>query len=122
MTEASPLIVTLALDEPSFQFLNSFRQRYFPPVRNFLTAHLTLFHHLPSDEPQIWQDLNKWSEEQEPFSLRVTEVKSIGKGVVYKIECEPLLQLHRMMQKAWGFGYNRKTNKSYSRMLRFKIK
>ncbi|HVF81482.1 MAG TPA: 2'-5' RNA ligase family protein [Flavisolibacter sp.] len=101
MPEASPLIVTLALDQESAQFFNALRQRYFPPDRNFLDAHLTLFHHLPSNEPKIKEDLVSWSKEREALPLQITEVKSIGKGVAYKIEAAPLLQLHRIMQKAW---------------------
>lgn len=101
MPEASPLIVTLSLDEKSAQFFNDLRQCHFPPERNFLAAHLTLFHHLPSNEPKVKEDLIKWSKGHEALSFLVTEVKSIGKGVAYKIECEPLLQLHRTMQKTW---------------------
>jgi 2'-5' RNA ligase len=101
MHTGSPLIVTLTLDEESFQFFNTLRQRYFPPERNFLAAHLTLFHHLPSNEPKIKEDLLKWSKETKVLSLQVTEVKSIGKGVAYKIECPALNQLHHTMQKEW---------------------
>jgi hypothetical protein len=101
MQETSPLIVTLSLDEASFQFFDSLRQRYFPPERNFLSAHLTLFHHLPANEPKIKRDLGKWSKETKALSLQVTHVKSIGKGVAFKIECQPLQELHRTMQKVW---------------------
>lgn len=101
MAEASPLIITLALDEASFFFFNTLRQRYFPAEQNFLSAHLTLFHHLPPGEPKIRENLHKWSEERQALSLEIIEVKSIGKGVAYKIECELLLQIHRIMQKEW---------------------
>jgi hypothetical protein len=101
MEAKTPLILTLQLDYASFTFFDSLRQRYFPPDRNHLQAHLTLFHHLPPNEPGIANDLQNWSEENSPFSLPVTEVKSIGKGVAFKIECPPLVQLHKKMLERW---------------------
>ena len=101
MAGASPLLVTLALDEESLLFFTTLRQRYFPPERNFLPAHLMLFHHLPPDESKIREDLQKWSTEFSVLHLTVTDVKSIGKGVAYKIESKPLLSLHRLMQNEW---------------------
>jgi hypothetical protein len=96
-----PLILTLQLDETSFAFFNALRQQYFPPERNYLQAHLTLFHHLPAHEPMIQADLETWSSQRSPLALDVTEVKSIGKGVAYKIDCRPLLDLHKQMQQKW---------------------
>lgn len=101
MDDNAPLIVTLLLDETSAVFFNNLRKKYFPPERNFLVAHLTLFHHLPSNEPIILHDLEQLSRQQSILSLQVTEVKSIGKGVAYKIESPALLQLHKKMQTKW---------------------
>lgn len=102
MHEGSPLIVTLQLDEKSHSFFNSLRTKHFPPEKNFLAAHLTLFHHLPSTETTIVDDLKKWSGEQSLLQLYVTEIKNIGKGVAYKIESSALLQLHQTMQRRWS--------------------
>jgi 2'-5' RNA ligase len=101
MKEPAPLIVTLQLDKASAAFFNDLRRQYFPPAINYLRAHLTLFHHLPMTEPTLLQDLEKWSSHQSPLQLQVTEVKSIGKGVVYKIECPQLSTLHKQLQIAW---------------------
>ena len=98
----APLIITLLLDESSAAFFNELRKKYFPPERNFLSAHLTLFHHLPATEPTIITDLEHWSHEQSLLFLKITEVKSIGKGVAYKIENASLLQLHKKMQHKWN--------------------
>lgn len=102
MIAPSPLIVTLTLDETSFQFFNVLRKKYFPPAINYLAAHLTLFHHLPPEEPSIPEDLERWRLASNPLQLEVTEVKSIGKGVAYKIDCPFLVQLHKQMQVKWG--------------------
>jgi len=101
MQAALPLIVTLALDEASFSFFNTLRKQYFPAAINYIDAHLTLFHHLPANEPTIIEDLEKWSTTYAPFPLQITEVKSIGKGVAYQITSSTLLQLHQTMQAKW---------------------
>lgn len=106
MNDGSPLIVTLLLDEVSSGFFNDKRKKYFPSQRNYLPAHLTLFHHLPSNEPTLTEDLEAWSSEQSLLPLQVSEVKSIGKGVAYKIDCPDLLLLHKQMQTRWSRWLN----------------
>lgn len=44
-----PLIVTAKMDTDSFEFLDNLRQMYFAHERNLLSAHITLFHHLPGE-------------------------------------------------------------------------
>lgn len=99
--EASPLILTLRLNEEAFLFFNTLRQKYFPPERNYLSAHLTLFHHLPANESSIEEELILLAQKQALLSLAITEVVSIGRGVAYKIECPPLVQLHKQLQNKW---------------------
>lgn len=96
-----PYIITLILNHEAFSFFNALRQKHFPPAINYLQAHLTLFHHLPSNEEKIKADLQRWSEAIKPLPLNVTAVVSIGKGVAYKIECEELMRLHKAMQQEW---------------------
>ena len=47
---ATTYILTAEMDEDSFGWLDRLRRRYFPPERNFLPAHLTLFHLLSPDQ------------------------------------------------------------------------
>ena len=101
MQYIAPLIVTIMLDEHSFLYFNSLRQQYFPTAINYIDAHLTLFHHLPPNESVITDDLQKLRNAYAPFSLQITEVKSIGKGVAYKLESPELLRLHKAMQSKW---------------------
>lgn len=99
--KASPLILTLHLNEEAFSFFNSLRQQYFPAERNFLNAHLTLFHHLPPNEQMIVDSLAAATQTQEKLLLDVVGVVTIGKGVAYKIVCPSLLNLHRILQQKW---------------------
>jgi hypothetical protein len=45
-----PLIVTLKLDADTFARFERLRREHFPAKLNHLSAHLTLFHHLPGEE------------------------------------------------------------------------
>ena len=45
----APLIVTALLDEQAQEWFDRLRRNHFPPARNHLDAHLTLFHRLPDD-------------------------------------------------------------------------
>lgn len=102
MALENPIILTLQLDQNSQSFFDAQRQAYFPAERNFLRAHLTLFHHLP---PQHYQQLLAGVEaicqEEEVLPLQVSEVKMIGRGVAYKLESERLLHLHHKLQQSW---------------------
>jgi 2'-5' RNA ligase len=96
-----PLILTLALEEKAFTFFNALRKIYFPPERNFIDAHLTLFHHLPN-EALVTDTVKKLAAGQSRFILEVREPKLIGNGVAYKIECPALVQLHKSLQEEWS--------------------
>lgn len=45
--EPAPLIVSALLGAEDFAWLDALRRAHYPPDRNRLPAHLTLFHHLP---------------------------------------------------------------------------
>jgi hypothetical protein len=47
---AQPLILTLALDGEAFAFFDGLRRAHFPPERNVVPAHVTLFHALPGEQ------------------------------------------------------------------------
>ena len=97
----APLILTLQLDEHSFRYFDQLRKDFFPPERNFLSAHLTLFHHLPPSEPAVLENIISQTEKQEVLPLAVASVVSIGKGVAFKIESPLLIELHKSLQKNW---------------------
>ena len=97
----TPLILTVQLDESSQSFFNEKRKQYFPPERNFLSAHLTLFHHLPDEEAIIIQTIEALCVKEKRVELKVTEPKNIGKGVAYKIESQELILLHKKLRKQW---------------------
>jgi len=56
-SEHDPLILTLNFNNEVQQFFNALRKQHFPPVINYLDAHLTLFHHLPPPENDFETDI-----------------------------------------------------------------
>ena len=100
---SDPLILTLALDEASFAFFDSLRRRWFPPERNLIPAHLTLFHHLPGDElAAVLRDIAETCRRQAPLTLEVTGLRSLGRGVAYTLESADLVSLRASLASTWA--------------------
>ena len=98
----SPLIVTAKMDAESFDYFNDLRQKYFPPERNFLSAHITLFHHLPGENLDgIEAQLKIAASRQYEFKLLFSEVKFIGKGTIVQIESPELISLRNKLANQW---------------------
>lgn len=94
-SEKQPLILTLRLDNHSAAFFDDQRKHYFPPERNLLAAHLTLFHHLP-DEPETIENLMELTTAS--FKLKVTGLINLGAGVAYRIESSELITIRKKIQ------------------------
>lgn len=102
MIKPATLILTLTLDERSFAFFEEQRRRYFPSERNFIPAHLTLFHHLPGDQVETIQErIEKTSSAQQRFRLEVTNLRSLGRGVAYTLQSSELADLRRSLAADW---------------------
>lgn len=94
-----PLILTLELDPDSFAWLDGLRQAHFPPARNVLSAHLTLFHKL--DQPRL--DAIKAvlrPAPHGPLPLNFSGLRSLGGGVAVEVSSPPLLALRAAMVAA----------------------
>ena len=82
-----PIIATARLDERAFAFFDGLRRKHFPPKRNLIPAHLTLFHHLPGEDPeQVRHVVETVCRRFLTPSGRVTKVISLGKGVAFRLE------------------------------------
>jgi 2'-5' RNA ligase len=100
--DGAPLIVTLGLDAGTAEFFDSLRQTHFPVERNFLSAHLTLFHRLPATVlSEVRQDLDELSRRTPRCRLEVTGARSLGRGVAFKIRSPELLALHDRLATRW---------------------
>ena len=99
----APLILTLKIDRAAFDFFDGLRGRFFPPERNFLQAHVTLFHHLPGALIEnVKQDLAQICSETDSFPLAFTRWRFLGKGTAMMIESEELLKLRARLAHLWN--------------------
>ena len=88
---ASPLILTLKLDAPAFAVLDALRRAHFPAERNFIPAHLTLFHALPGEhEPAIRRALQLACAATPAPALRFERPVFLGRGVALLAESPEL--------------------------------
>jgi 2'-5' RNA ligase superfamily len=87
---AAPLIVTALLGRADFAWADALRRAHFPPERNYLRAHVTLFHHLPpSVERELCDTLRDETRDTVP-TARLASLFSLGRGVAYRIESPDL--------------------------------
>jgi 2'-5' RNA ligase len=99
----APLILTLALDANSTARFEALRREHFPPDRNLVPAHLTLFHHLPGDRlADIGAEIATACRERAPFPADVTGLRSLGRGVAYAVESAGLAALRARLARIWA--------------------
>lgn len=110
----SPLILTLKLDQDSFSYLNQLRQDYFPPEKNYLPAHITLFHALPGDRETIIQQALQAACLHTPvLSLTFSKPRFLGRGVAIEVDCADLIQLRQQLAKTWSSWLSRQDQQGY---------
>ena len=98
-----PLVLTLKLDSIAFERLNLLRQQHFPLKRNFLPAHVTLFHALPGNqESAIRQTLHALCQQTSKLSARFPKLRSLGGGVAIEIESPELIQVRNQLAQGWS--------------------
>jgi hypothetical protein len=97
------LILTLELDPDSFACLDGLRRAHFPPERNIVPAHVTLFHALPGSEREdIAAVLSERCSEAGALELRLAGPRFLGRGVAIDLACPPLLVLRRALAAQWA--------------------
>lgn len=97
-----PLIVTAAFGAADQAGLDRLRERWFPPERNQLAAHLTLFHALPGDVlDELTAALERVCERGAP-AAEVTGVRSLGRGAALVVASPGLARVRADL--ATGFG------------------
>ena len=103
MTDADPLILTLAFDEPTFARFDGERRRYFPEALNHIPAHATLFHHLPGDgERGVIETITALARTVPPPEVAVTGLRVTGRGVAYVLESEALVRFRARLAQEFA--------------------
>jgi len=88
------LLVTAELPPDVLAWADAMRRAYFPPERNRLRAHVTLFHALPpSVEAELRETLADLAAAQPP-QARITGLMKLGGGTALAVDCPDLVDLH----------------------------
>ncbi|VVT20321.1 conserved hypothetical protein [Sphingomonas sp. EC-HK361] len=98
----APIIVSALFGDADFAFLDAQRRAHFPPERNVLSAHCTLFHHLP---PSLGGELHRRLAEEARAprpAARLAGVMSLGRGVAYRIESGELAAIRARLAEAFA--------------------
>lgn len=99
---SAPIIVTALLGAADFAWADGLRRAHFPPDRNILSAHLTLFHHLPpSALEEVSARLKRLCAELPP-PARLTEVMLLGRGVAFRVDSSALMAMRDDLADAFA--------------------
>lgn len=100
----APLIVTAILPHEVHRWASELRRRHFPPERNHLEAHVTLFHALPpSSEAEVRAALASEAAACAPPAARIERLLDLGRGTALRVDCPPLLDLRaRLAERFHG--------------------
>lgn len=91
MKTRQPLIVTARIAERDIEPFDRLRQRHFPPDRNLLGAHLTMFHRLPGEyRDRICKTLTNVAAQARVTTARVSSLRHLGAGVAFVVTCPEL--------------------------------
>jgi len=98
----APIVVTALFGAGDQAWFEALRRAHYPPARNQVSAHLTLFHHLPpSIEAEVRQRLAAETRHVAPPAATLREPYSLGRGVAWRIESEGLAAIRARL--AEGF-------------------
>ncbi|MCP1470806.1 hypothetical protein J3E64_002499 [Sphingobium sp. OAS761] len=101
-SDGAPVIVTALMGAADFAWANGLRQAHFPPERNVLPAHITLFHHLPpSALEEVAARLRRLCAGPRP-AARLADVMLLGRGVAYRIDSPDLLHMRDDLADAFA--------------------
>ncbi len=95
------LLLTLELSEPAQSLFQALRNRHFPPERNLVPAHVSLFHTLPGAERGGIVRLLRSLDTARPQIL-VEPPRSLGHGVAFRLASAELQALRGRLAAAWS--------------------
>ncbi len=101
--EAAPIIVLALFGPADFAWLDELRRAHFPPERNLIAAHLTMFHHLPpAIAPELRQRLIADTRGVPRPAARVAGLMSLGGGVALRVESAELAVIRARLADAFA--------------------
>ncbi len=93
----APLLITAELPADVLAWTDALRREHYPPERNRLRAHVTLFHALPpSVEEELLQILADLARSPAP-EARIDGIMKLGKGTALAVHCPEMVELHAVI-------------------------
>ena len=98
----APIIVAALLGGADQAWLDGLRRAHFPPDRNQLAAHLTMFHHLPpSIAEEVKRRLTDETRGVPPPRASLAAPYSLGRGVAFRIDSDALAAIRDRLADAF---------------------
>ena len=95
------LLLTAELAQPAQGLFEALRQRHFPPERNLIPAHVSVFHTLPGGaQARISARLRGLAAER--CAVTVTEPFTLGRGVAFRLQAPALLAARAALARDWA--------------------
>ncbi|MBP2461985.1 MULTISPECIES: 2'-5' RNA ligase family protein [unclassified Rhizobium] len=102
MKTLQPLILTARIAESDKAPFDLLRKTHFPPDRNFLGAHLTMFHRLPGEyTDRIVEHLKRVAEAGSSIKAEVSGVRHLGAGVAFTIDSAALQDVRARLKEVF---------------------
>jgi 2'-5' RNA ligase len=103
--------LTLELDARSQEYFERLRQEHYPAELNRIGAHVTLFHTLPPVAEA--RERVAAAAARGRFTMRVSGLRSLGRGVAFSFESADVLALHKELAKSFADGLSRQDQQKF---------
>lgn len=98
-----PVIITAHVEADDIEPFDRLREEHFPHARNFLMAHVTVFHHLPGQRlVAVSEIVSEALAARRSFDATVSGLQHLGAGVAFKIESPELQDLRADLVRRLG--------------------
>jgi hypothetical protein len=102
LSAAAPIIVSALFGAEDFTFFDRLRRAHYPPNRNQIDAHLTLFHHLPPGvAPELKARLAEATRGPAPAAVLAGMI-SLGRGVAFRVDSAALETIRADLKDAFA--------------------
>lgn len=93
-SQGTPLLVTAEMPPDVLAWADALRRAHFPPERNKLRAHVTLFHALPPSVEQELREVLGGLAAASPPEVRVTGLMKLGGGTAIALDSPGMVEIH----------------------------
>ena len=98
----APIIITADMSKTDQAWANGLRRAHYPAERNFVDAHITLFHHLPpSHLPEIKSRMAALVKDYPAPAAYLSDVMLFGKAVAFRVDSPELLAMRDELADAF---------------------